>query len=554
MASSGNSTSLDLEQLRSVVQHGRPEEIAAWLRFPLEMALSAADLERVRCLVGAGADAGPGWKGRDGRSLLDAAAYGGNVDAIRIVLERKDAKIDLDTPSGNKGMVPLMRAVVGRHVDAARLLVNVGADVKVCDNDGYTSLHHALLQSLTEIAELLIVAGSDVSARTMKGVTPTLLTMTHVSVGGGANLFYILLQRNADVNAVDEDERSLVHAAVKHGKLEYLEALLKAGAMPYTKNRWGNTPLHDAVTFRASVDIVSFLAKQDDVNVNATNSCGNTPLVESMRKCNVEGARALLNAGATVTDTHTEDGRDFPLLYLAKSSVPMTQLLLKRGALSHTGAGLKFGFSALHWAAAEGSPGVLRALCERADAEGMDVDVRFGVLLKDGRSFRRGTALFLAVLYGPESPRRLKCIVSLLKLSADPNAKDDNGFTPLALLCWGLSKGGLGWRVRVADLLLRNEADEKLANVDGNTPLDLLKEEDDPDGIMRRLLQNADVDRVWRRRGMLVLCRSWVAKTGKRSVREKGKSRARRKKRVEWVEWLARVKEEDIFRAVISFL
>ena len=554
MAASGNSTGLDLEQLRPVVQHGRPEEIAAWLRYPLEMALSTANLQLVRCLVSAGANTGPGWKGRDGRSLLDAAASGGNVDAIRIVLERKDAKIDLNTPSGNKGMVPLMRAVGCRHVDAARLLVNVGADVKVCDNDGYTSLHHALLRSLTEVAELLIVAGSDVSARTLKGVTPTLLTMTHVGIGG-ANLFYILLQRNADVNAVDEDEGSLVHAAVENGKLEYLEALVEAGAKPDTKNRWGNTPLHLAVTFRASVDIVSFLAKHNDVNLNATNNCGNTPLVESIRKYNVDGARALLNAGATVTDAYTEHGRDFPLLYLAKDSVPMTQLLLKRGALSHTGAGLKFGFAALHWAAAEGSPGVLRELCERSEAaDGMDVDVRFGVLLKDGRSFRRGTALFLAVLYGPESPRRFKCIVSLLKMSADPNAKDDNGFTPLAVLCWGLFKGGLGWRVRVADLLLRNEADEKLANVDGNTPLDLLKEEEDPDGIMRRLLQNADVDRVWRRRGMLVLCRSWAAKTGKRSGRGKGKSSARKKKRADWVEWLARIEEEDIFRAVVAFL
>lgn len=234
--------------------------------------------------------------------------------------------------------------------------------------------------------------------------------------------------------------------------------------------------------------------------------------------------------------------------------MPWTRFLLQHGALT-TGADCKFGFTPLHWAAADGSTSVLRVL--RTEAGMQDVDEQlFGDLDKDGRSFRGGTALLVAVLYGPG---RLEHIDLLLKWGANVNCKEDSGLTPLAGLCWGLSAGGLEWRVKVADLLLRSGADEKLANEDGKTPLDLFTDETDPDGILKKLLQNADVDRAWRRRGVWVMFRSFMlaGNVGKRNGPGRGRGGRKKiseKREENLLEWVARVDEEGVFRAIVAFL
>lgn len=63
-----------------------------------------------------------------------------------------------------------------------------------------------------------------------------------------------------------------------------------------------------------------------------------------------------------------------------------------------------------------------------------------------------------------------------------------------------------------ADLLLRRGADETITNDDRNTPEEMIESSTDTAGRLRRLLANAPVDRTWRRRGMLVLCRAYPEK------------------------------------------
>lgn len=51
---------------------------AKWLRVPLEHAAAAGDGDLVNVLLSAGADGRAGWQGCNNRSLLCAAAEGGN--------------------------------------------------------------------------------------------------------------------------------------------------------------------------------------------------------------------------------------------------------------------------------------------------------------------------------------------------------------------------------------------------------------------------------------------------------------------------------------------
>lgn len=56
-----------------------------------------------------------------------------------------------------------------------------------------------------------------------------------------------LLKQGASVNQGDYDNRTPLHLAASEGHLEVVQMLLQYGANPSLKDRWGGTPLQDAV-------------------------------------------------------------------------------------------------------------------------------------------------------------------------------------------------------------------------------------------------------------------------------------------------------------------
>ncbi|CAM9898886.1 unnamed protein product, partial [Ectocarpus sp. 8 AP-2014] len=53
-----------------------------WLRAPLEHAVAEGDKDLALALLKAGANGGAGWKGCDDRTLLQAAAEGGDEEVV----------------------------------------------------------------------------------------------------------------------------------------------------------------------------------------------------------------------------------------------------------------------------------------------------------------------------------------------------------------------------------------------------------------------------------------------------------------------------------------
>lgn len=77
----------EVDIVKLVSKGATAKQWAEWLRVPLEHAAASGDFDLVEKLLRAGANGGAGWKGCGRRTLLDAAALGGNDDVVSALLQ-----------------------------------------------------------------------------------------------------------------------------------------------------------------------------------------------------------------------------------------------------------------------------------------------------------------------------------------------------------------------------------------------------------------------------------------------------------------------------------
>ena len=99
---------------------------------------------------------------------LHRAILEGNLDAVR---EHIQAGSDLNAKEPSGGSSPLITAATFGRMEAARALIEAGADVDHQNNDGSTALLSAAFLCRTEIIEALLDAGADKSIRNNAGST-----------------------------------------------------------------------------------------------------------------------------------------------------------------------------------------------------------------------------------------------------------------------------------------------------------------------------------------------------------------------------------------------
>jgi ankyrin repeat protein len=135
---------------------------------------------------------------RSGASLdiFSAAAAGNSVILPALIAERG---ANLYAPDG---WTPLHLAAFFGHVEAARLLIEAGADVHAVSKNptANTPLHAAAARAHLDVIELLLAHGAYVNRKAGGGWTPL-----HLAAGSRSpDTVAFLLERGADVNAQDE--------------------------------------------------------------------------------------------------------------------------------------------------------------------------------------------------------------------------------------------------------------------------------------------------------------------------------------------------------------
>jgi ankyrin repeat protein len=96
---------------------------------------------------------------KDGSTPLHCAAWNGQVDVVRLLLER-GADASIENQNTHWGGTPLHAAAHGNRRAVAELLVARGADVNFRSLNGRTPLEETAIHKATAVAKLLRESGA----------------------------------------------------------------------------------------------------------------------------------------------------------------------------------------------------------------------------------------------------------------------------------------------------------------------------------------------------------------------------------------------------------
>uniref|UniRef100_A0A8C1Y1U2 Euchromatic histone-lysine N-methyltransferase 2 n=1 Tax=Cyprinus carpio TaxID=7962 RepID=A0A8C1Y1U2_CYPCA len=109
---------------------------------------------------------------------------------------------------------------------------------------------------------------------------------------------YLLIQAGAKVDAQDKTLRTPLLEAIVNNHVEVVKYLIQSGACVYHAD--GSTGLHHAAKL-GNLEVVLLLLSTGQVDINAQDSGGWTPIIWAAEHRHIDVIRALLNRGADVT-------------------------------------------------------------------------------------------------------------------------------------------------------------------------------------------------------------------------------------------------------------
>jgi uncharacterized protein len=299
--------------LRSGAQPNLTNYAELW---PIVIAAHKGDYEIVQTLLEAGAD--PSTQ-HCRPTALGVAAYKGHLEIVRLLLK---SQADPNIPTHEDGYTPLMRAATDGPLEIVKMLVAAGADVNVWAA-GDNALERAIVHAEREIYEFLFpfanaeireLLGSDIEHQFQRATVQkqrlqnkAVRKLIDLACAGKVDQLKLLIAAGVDVNELDPWGDTALMTAARFGRVEVIQALLKAGADP---NRPGEdydgaidySPIMNATTDRHSnqcVECIDLLLAAG-ADMNQTTAEGVTALMAALICPNLPALRRLLEAGAKV--------------------------------------------------------------------------------------------------------------------------------------------------------------------------------------------------------------------------------------------------------------
>ena len=292
------------------------------------------------------------------------AASGCTRDHECVVRQLLDAGANVSDCNEN-GHTPLMEAASAGNVEVARILVEHGASINTHSNEFKESaLTLACYKGHLEMVRFLLEAGADQEHKTEEMHT----ALMEASMDGHVEVARLLLDSGAQVNMPADSFESPLTLAACGGHVELAMLLLERGANIEEVNDEGYTPLMEAAREGHEEMVGLLLSQGADINAQTEEtqetaltlaSCGgflevaeflikagadieagaNTPLAEAAQEGHISLVQHLLDAGANVNATSASG--DTPLMYACENGHrEVVEVLLEAGAsLEHEADG-----------------------------------------------------------------------------------------------------------------------------------------------------------------------------------------------------------------------
>ncbi|MBS1828869.1 MAG: ankyrin repeat domain-containing protein [Acidobacteria bacterium] len=293
------------------------------------------------------------------------AMRGGDYGPVIQVGNSAASKLIKRVVSGDGGMqMPPTGALSEDEIGILRAWIDQGADWRLEVKE------EAPPKPLDPKATALIsaVRGDDVTAVTKAlAANPEMAKLAdnernsllhHATAFASTDMMKLLLDKGADVNAVNRRKSTPAHWAV-HDEAK-MRLLRSRGANIDTKQAEGRTPLYQAASLSNGNAVIRYLL-QEGADPNAKTMAGATPLMTAASRGNVEGLKLLL---AKKAEVNTQGGSGVTALMNAASSANASavRLLLENGA--NPNLKMKKGDTALMDAATSGVEESVRLLLD----------------------------------------------------------------------------------------------------------------------------------------------------------------------------------------------
>jgi len=217
--------------------------------------------------------------------------------------------VDL-TIKNKDGNTPIHIIAALGFFEVAQVLIKYLKDINIQGQDDQTALHYTSIFGYLKIVKLLIQSGADIESRNLIRATPL---MTSAFLTDKTDVISFLLDSNANINAIDKENRTALHYAAYLGRTSIVTLLIKRGAniealanKDFNLPGDNNTPLHLAChsSNRNESTIKTLLSSGS--NFEALDSLGNTPLHISSMSGNEVGIKLLLEFGANYKSKNNE--------------------------------------------------------------------------------------------------------------------------------------------------------------------------------------------------------------------------------------------------------
>ncbi|NWW46278.1 ANR52 phosphatase, partial [Pedionomus torquatus] len=313
------------------------------------------------------------------------------------------AGFDINTPD-NLGRTCLHAAASGGNVECLNLLLSSGADLRRRDKFGRTPLHYAAANGSYQCTVTLVTSGASINEADCKGCTPL-----HYAAASDT-------YRRAEThsgNSHDTDEEPLKESRLKEAFF-CLEFLLDNGADPSLRDKQGYTAVHYAAAYGNRQNLELLL----EMSFNCLEDVESTIPVSPLHLAAYNGhCEALKTLAETLVNLDVRDHKGRTALYLAteRGSTECVEVLTSHGA-SALVKERKRKWTPLHAAAANGNTDSLHLLIdsgERAD-------------ITDVMDIHGQTPLMLAIMNG-----HVDCVHLLLEKGSTADAADKRGRTAL---------------------------------------------------------------------------------------------------------------------------